>query len=123
MITNTAQEIHRLIAVLEDREWTEFARCRGRLDLFFEPHREAPPKRALREAEAKQMCSQCPVQGPCRESGRRNHESGIWGGETEIDRVRAGFPIRTVTRATTAAARAQALEEAQPVPAGDPEAA
>lgn len=118
MITNAAQEIHRLIAVIEDREWTEFARCRGRSDLFFEPFRELAPQRAVREQTAKRLCAKCPVQAPCRDSGRRNHESGIWGGETEEDRVRAGYPIRTVTRATMAAARAPATEQPRP-PAHD----
>ena len=118
MITNAAQEIHRLIAVIEDREWTEFARCKGRSDLFFEPFRELAPQRAVREQTAKRLCAECPVQAPCRDSGRRNHESGIWGGENEEDRVRAGYPIRTVTRATMAAARNPAAEPPRP-PAHD----
>lgn len=115
MITQHAQEIHRLVGVIEDRSWTEFARCRGQLGLFFEPFREQAPARAVREAAAKRLCAQCPVQGPCRDSGRRNHESGIWGGETEEDRVRAGFPIRTVTRANVAVTRADSAAVASPV--------
>lgn len=124
MITKTAQEIHQLIAVVEDRRWTEFARCRGHLDLFFEPFRELAPQRALRSEAAKRMCAECPVQGPCRESGRRNHESGIWGGETEEERVRAGFPIRTPTRASIAAAREPAAARpGAPSSGRDPEVA
>jgi WhiB family redox-sensing transcriptional regulator len=124
MITNTAQEIHRLIAVIEDREWTEFARCQGQVDLFFEPFREQAPQRAIREAAARAMCAQCPAQEPCRDSGRRNHESGIWGGETEEDRVRAGFPIRTVTRASMAVVRTSVKTLGKDsVPARDPEVA
>lgn len=130
MITQHAQEIHRLIGVIEDRSWTEFARCRGQLGLFFEPFREQAPARAVREAKARQMCALCPVQGPCRDSGRRNHESGIWGGETEEDRVAAGFPIRTVTRANVAVTRrdvslgrAPARPEGSQVPASAPEVA
>ena len=114
MITHTAEEIHRLVAVIDDRAWTEFACCRGRLDLFFEPFREQAPQREVREEAARQLCAQCPVQRPCRESGRRNHESGIWGGETEEDRVRAGFPIRTVTRASLAVAKVAVAPSPQP---------
>jgi WhiB family redox-sensing transcriptional regulator len=109
MTTRPSPVPHPLLEVIEDRAWTEFARCRGQLDLFFEPFREVAPKRAVREQRAKELCAGCPVQGPCRDSGRRNHESGIWGGETEEERVRAGFPIRTVTRTSTVAARSRAL--------------
>jgi WhiB family redox-sensing transcriptional regulator len=124
MITKTAQEIHRLIAVIEDREWTEFARCKGRLDLFFEPFRELAPQRAIREQAAKELCARCPVQAACRDSGRRNHESGIWGAETEEDRVRAGYPIRTITRTSTATARQPVnATNGPPPPARDSEVA
>ena len=71
---------------------------------------------------AQRVCAECPVQAPCRESGRRNHESGIWGGETEEDRVRAGFPIRTVTRAGMSAARGAVAPPPQPA-ASKPEVA
>ena len=91
---------HPLIGVVEDREWVELARCVGRSELFFEPFRELAPQRAVRERAAKRVCAQCPVQLACRESGRRNHESGIWGGETEEERVRAGYPIRSVARSS-----------------------
>jgi WhiB family redox-sensing transcriptional regulator len=114
VITRTAEEIHRLVGVIDDRAWTEFARCRGRLDLFFEPFREQAPQREVREEAARHLCAQCPVQTPCRDSGRRNHESGIWGGETEEDRVRAGFPIRTVTRASLSVARVAVAPPPQP---------
>ena len=123
-MTGTATEAHPLIAVIEDQAWTEFALCRGRLDLFFEPFRELAPQRAAREQVAKDMCAQCPVQLPCRESARRNHESGIWGGETEEDRVRAGFPIRTVTRTSLFQAQKQASPAAEPpARSADPEVA
>jgi len=124
MTNRASHEIHQLIAVIEDREWTDFARCSGRLDMFFEPFRELAPQRFVREEAAKQMCAQCPVQSPCRESGRRNHESGIWGGETEEERVRAGFPIRTVTRASLFAARKPAKKpDEHHASAWDPEVA
>ena len=70
------------------------------------------------------MCGQCAVQVPCLEAGRRNHECGIWGGENEEGRMRAGYPIRTVTRTTLLAGRqpSDPVEE-QPATAADPEVA
>jgi WhiB family transcriptional regulator, redox-sensing transcriptional regulator len=119
-----SSEAHPLLAVIEDRTWTDFARCRGRLDLFFEPHREQAAQRAVREQAAKQLCAECPVLERCREAGRRNHESGIWGGETEEERIAAGFPIRTVTRASLLAARAPVASTDDGTPATcDPEVA
>lgn len=123
MAARNPREVHRLIAVIEDRRWSEFALCRGRLDLFFEPRRERPLPRARREEQAKQLCSQCPVSSPCRESGRRNHESGIWGGETEEERIAAGFNIRTVTRASVMAARSSHPAPISSDPTWDPEVA
>ncbi len=100
---------HPLLAVVDDREWIGFAICRSRLDLFFEPFGERPSARARRESRAKAMCGQCPVLHPCRESARRNHESGIWGGETEEERARAGFPPRSIARRSVARARRDGL--------------
>ena len=61
MITNTAQEIHRLIAVIEDREWTEFARCQGHVDLFFEPFREQSLIDQAQRSRCVSLPSQCVV--------------------------------------------------------------
>ena len=124
MPTCIASEAYPLLAVIEDRAWTDFARCRGRLDLFFEPYRERAAERAAREQTAKQLCAQCPALEACREAGRRNHESGIWGGETEEERISAGFPIRSVTRASLLAARARVATPDDAAPATrDPEVA
>lgn len=124
MPTRMSPEAYPLLAVIEDRAWTDFARCRGRLDLFFEPYRERAAQRAEREQTAKQLCAQCPALEACREAGRRNHESGIWGGETEEERIGAGFPIRSVTRASLLAARASAGTTREAAPATrDPEVA
>lgn len=124
MTTVSPRAAYGLFGVLEDRAWTEFARCRGRLDLFFEPFGEKAPHRTERERRAKAMCAGCPVQGPCRESGRRNHELGIWGGETEEERIRAGYGIRSVTRSSLAAARPrESTADEQRSPASDHEVA
>ncbi len=97
-----------VIGAIVDREWVDFAVCRGRSDLFFEPFGERPGPRARREAIAKHLCAQCPVQAPCLEAGRRNHESGLWGGETEEERTQAGFPPRANVRRSLIAARREA---------------
>ena len=108
MSVHATPDPHPLLAVLADRAWMADARCRGRSHLFFEPFREAPPQRLVREASAKAICATCPVMLECRAAGRRNHESGIWGGETEEDRVLAGYPIRTVARRGVLKARREA---------------
>lgn len=97
-----------VLGSVEDREWVDHAICRGDHHLFFEPFGERPGPRRRREAVAKQLCACCPVQLACMEAGRRNHESGIWGGETEDERVRAGFPPRANVRRSLIAARREA---------------
>ncbi|MEV4506139.1 WhiB family transcriptional regulator [Streptomyces klenkii] len=42
------------------------------------------------QEEAQEQCSVCPIIKQCREAGRQGREYGIWGGETEVDRARAG---------------------------------
>jgi len=76
--------------------WFEFAICRGKLDLFFPKVAERPERRVKREAEATKLCRQCPVSAECREYGRNNHEYGVWGGETEIQRHEAGFDLPAI---------------------------
>lgn len=94
-----------LIAVVADREWIDQAICGSHAHLFFGSFRERPGTRRRREARAKRMCARCPVQDVCREAGRRNHESGVWGGETDEERARAGYPPRGVARRSVAEAR------------------
>lgn len=108
MTVSATPDPHPLLAVLADRAWLGDAQCRGRSHLFFEPFREAPPQRLVREAAAKAICATCPSMVECRAAGRRNHESGIWGGETEEERVLAGYPIRTVSRRGVLQARRDA---------------
>jgi WhiB family transcriptional regulator, redox-sensing transcriptional regulator len=74
-------------------EWSELAVCKGRTSLFFPPRAERPQARARREAHARRLCDSCPVQDPCREFARANHEYGYWGGESEEDRHIAGFTV------------------------------
>jgi WhiB family transcriptional regulator, redox-sensing transcriptional regulator len=73
--------------------WMEHALCRGRTSLFFPPRAERPQARMRREAQARLLCTACPVNSSCREFARGNHEYGFWGGESEEDRHLAGFTV------------------------------
>ncbi len=77
----------------DDPHWHVFAACKGRTRLFFPPRAERPQARARREAKAQKLCDSCPVQAPCREHARNNHEYGFWAGESEEDRHLAGFTV------------------------------
>jgi WhiB family redox-sensing transcriptional regulator len=76
-----------------DRPWADHAVCKGRTSLFFPPRAERPQARVRREAQARLLCSTCPVQSPCKEFARANHEYGFWGGESEEDRHLAGYTV------------------------------
>ncbi len=67
--------------------------CRGRTGLFFGPHGEGPRQRQRREDKARAVCLPCPLLGPCRSAARARREYGFWGGESEEDRARAGYPV------------------------------
>lgn len=77
-----------------DLGWQQRAACRGEdLDLFFGPptgdDREYGPAKSEREAEAKWLCSLCPVRAQCLESALdRGEKYGIWGGLNEDERNR-----------------------------------
>lgn len=91
--------------------WFEDAACKGQLALFFPPHAERPETRLKRERRAKSICATCPVQRQCLWYGRVNREYGVWGGENEEERVRAGFNLHVPIglrrlRAERAASRA-----------------
>lgn len=73
--------------------WSDHAVCKGRTNLFFPPRAERPQARARREAQARLLCSICPVQVPCREFARTHHEYGFWGGESEDERHEAGYRL------------------------------
>lgn len=93
---------------VRDRSWVERGLCRGKTDLFFGTPRERPGRRARREKLARAYCLVCPVQRECMEAGRVNHEFGMWGGETEEDRARLGFPPPAMLRRSVVAASRQA---------------
>ena len=68
-------------------DWTAFALCVGKTDLFFGPPGERPSKRRKRERLARAYCDVCPVKDTCREQGRANFETGMWGGENDEERA------------------------------------
>ena len=104
-------ESDRSLDLLLDRTWTAFASCRQMGQLFFEPFGERPGARSRREEKARAVCHACPVQQVCRDTGRRNHESGIWGGETEEERALAGFAPKSISRRSVAQARLQGQDD------------
>jgi WhiB family redox-sensing transcriptional regulator len=61
--------------------------------LFFPPRAERPQARARREAQARLLCSTCPVQVQCKQFARSSHEYGFWGGESEEERHLAGYTV------------------------------
>ncbi len=73
--------------------WTAEASCQGQTRLFFAPAGERPEARAVREAQARSVCSQCPALVECRDWARDHREYGFWGGESEEDRAAAGFRV------------------------------
>ena len=80
------------LASAED-EWMREAACKGLTHLFFPTSAERPQARERREAMARQVCASCPVQLPCQEFARANHEYGFWGGESEDERHAAGYRL------------------------------
>ncbi len=74
-------------------DWAEHAVCKGKTHLFFPPRAERPQARARREAQARLLCSTCPVQEPCKSFAREHHEYGFWGGESEEERHLAGYTV------------------------------
>lgn len=77
----------------DDDRWRDEAACTGSTRLFFPPKAERPQARARREAKAAKLCDNCPVNDPCREFARSNHEYGFWAGESEEERHLAGFTV------------------------------
>ncbi len=111
-LTNVATpKSERSVDLLLDGTWTAFAACRQLGQLFFEPFGERPGARQRREQKAKAVCLECPVQQLCRDTGRQNHESGIWGGETEEERALAGFAPKSISRRSVAQARLQGHDD------------
>jgi WhiB family redox-sensing transcriptional regulator len=78
---------------VQGEHWADHAVCKGRTPLFFPPRAERPQARARREAQARLLCSTCPVQVDCKQFARGNHEYGFWGGESEEERHLAGYTV------------------------------
>ena len=78
---------------VEYLDWTHLANCKGKIKLFFAPNSERPQARERREAKARTLCDECPVQQRCSEFAREHREYGYWGGESEEKRHLAGFTI------------------------------
>lgn len=70
--------------------------CSASPELFHAPDGQhshtAPYKR--RVAAAKAICARCPVRLACRDEGRELHATGIWGGEDDEERTKAGAKPR-----------------------------
>ena len=72
-----------------EQTWQHKAACRGPNQIiFFPPSRlERRSEKRLREARAKEICGECPVQGDCLAYALKIREQhGIWGGSTENER-------------------------------------
>lgn len=83
-------DIRRLPNPLVDNwDWQAKGACRGMdSSTFFHPERERGPARAAREQQAKQVCQRCPVLEECRRHALTVQEPyGVWGGQTETERL------------------------------------
>lgn len=85
-------------------QWTAFALCKGKTQLFFGAPGERPSKRRKREALARSYCLVCPVTEPCREAARDARENGLWGDENEEERAALGYAPRAPERRSVAIA-------------------
>ena len=87
------------------QDWMADAACRGHTELFFPPGGERPPARIRRERAAEELCASCPVRRSCLTYARTHREHGYWGGESEDERVLAGYsPSHPVGRTRLRAA-------------------
>lgn len=91
-----------LIAIAETREWAGDGLCVGKAELFFAPPGERRTRRARREALARSYCDNCQVLETCRSWARESREHGFWGGESEEQRAKLGYPPRSPSRRAVA---------------------
>ena len=79
------------MANVDVEDWAEQADCRGANAVYFYPpigQAETDEDRYKRESFAKLICSNCIVQTECHEFADRTRQIvGIWGGETEAERI------------------------------------
>lgn len=74
-------------------DWQDYAKCKGRTELFFAKKAERPQARERREARARTLCMSCPVQNECRSWAREHREYGFWAGENEEERHLLGYTV------------------------------
>jgi len=91
-----------LFAIAEARSWAADGLCSGRPELFFAPPGERRTRRTRREALARSYCDNCQVLFSCRSWARENREHGFWGGESEEQRAKVGYPPRSPSRRAVA---------------------
>lgn len=65
---------------IEPAAWMSHSDCRGRSDINW------LPERGESAANAKIVCSTCPVRLECLDYGIRTRARGIWGGTTDQER-------------------------------------
>lgn len=68
--------------------------CSRQPDLFHPEEHTADEDREDDLRLARAICSRCPVLLECRNWGRAQRETGIWGGETEEERAALGYARR-----------------------------
>lgn len=69
-----------------DREWSDYAKCRGMdVNLFFYATKHPTAKKAK---ELKAICDGCPVMMECRAFALRTRSVGWFGGMDELDRLK-----------------------------------
>ena len=92
---------HRLTPVAFPIHEFEHAACASTDKELFFPIGEGP-RHAVQIQEARKLCFSCPHRVECRDEARQAGSHGIWGGETEDERISAGFSIpgRPATRST-----------------------
>lgn len=83
---------------LPAEDWRDRANCRGTdVNLFFSKNHREPLE----------VCATCPVWELCRRQARAGREYGIWGGETQEDRIVAGCGPPMMSRSAARARRKQ----------------
>ncbi|GAA4833139.1 WhiB family transcriptional regulator [Actinomycetospora corticicola] len=95
-------DVSRLPAALVAHwDWQRHAACRDlNQEMFFHPDGERDPSRSKRVADARAVCTTCPVLEACRSWAHAVQEPyGIWGGESEDERRAALRRERSTTPA------------------------
>lgn len=79
------------LSMIDNTDWFNEALCKGQTQLFFAQAKEGVRERRARERKAILLCLSCPHMIKCRDYARKNREYGIWGGETEEQRLSKGY--------------------------------